>query len=233
MARKPRVGLPGIPQHVVQRGNNKQACFYNEADYYYFLTVLYDGLENNGCQLHAYVLMTNHVHILVTPASKDGVSSMMMDVGRKYVRYFNDTYGRTGTLWEGRFKSSLVDSERYCLACYRYIELNPVAAKMVPLPEDYPWSSFHTNALGEPSDLVSPHATWLSLGGNDEARQNAYRELCREKLATEDIEAFRFGARKQLPVGSPDFKAKIESALSVRLGTGKRGRPTCLGSGSF
>ena len=225
MSRKQRITLPGVPQHVVQRGNNKQACFFNEADYYFFLAALYDGLENNACQLHAFILMTNHVHLLVTPTTKDGVSLLMRDLGRKYVRYINDTYGRTGTLWEGRFKSSMVDSERYCLACYRYIELNPVVAKMVPVPEDYPWSSFHTNALGETSDLIFPHATWLSLGETDEERQKAYRELCEEKLSADDVEALRYGTRKQLPVGSPEFKANIESTLSVKLGTGKRGRP--------
>lgn len=225
MARKSRIGLPGVPQHVVQRGNNKQACFFNEADYFYFLDTLYQCLEDNGCLLHAYILMSNHVHLLVTPETTAGISMLMRDIGRKYVRYFNDTYGRTGTLWEGRFKSSLVDSERYCLSCYRYIELNPVAAKMVLVPEDYPWSSYHTNALGEDSDLVTPHATWLSLGKNDDCRQMAYRELFKVRLSTEDIEALRFGVSKQLPVGSVEFKAKIESAISVRLGTGKRGRP--------
>lgn len=224
MTRKQRIGLPGVPQHVVQRGNNKQACFFNEADYYFFLATLYESLENNGCLMHAYVLMTNHVHLLATPNTTDGISLVMRDLGRKYVRYFNDTYGRTGTLWEGRFKSSMVDSERYCLSCYRYIELNPVAAKMVLAPEDYPWSSYHTNALGQTSDLLAPHATWLSLGNNDTGRQKAYRKLFDEKLTTEDIEALRYGARKQLPVGSVEFKEKIESALSVRLGTGKRGR---------
>ena len=228
MVRKPRIGMPGVPQHVVQRGNNKQFCFYNEADYYFFLTVLYEALEKNACRLHAFVLMTNHVHFLVTPSTKDGTSGLMRDLGRKYVRYFNDTYGRTGTLWEGRFKSSLVDTERYCLACYRYIELNPVAASMVPVPERYPWSSYHTNALGETSKLLTPHSTWLSLGSTDDARQRIYRELFKEKLPAEDIEALRYGLSKQLPVGSLEFKAKIESELSIVLGTGKRGRPTFL-----
>ncbi len=216
--------MPGIPQHIVQRGNNKQACFFNESDYYFFMQTLFESLQKNECHLHAYVLMTNHVHLLVTPTEQHGISLLMRDIGRKYVRFINDTYGRTGTLWEGRFKSSMVDSERYCLACYRYIELNPVTAKMVRDPKDYPWSSFHTNALGLPSDLITPHATWLSLGGDDASRQAAYFELFSETLNRQDVEALRYGARKQLPVGSPEFKAKIESALSIKLGTGKRGK---------
>jgi len=225
MVRATRIGLPGIPQHIVQRGNNKQACFFNESDYYYFIETLFESLKKNECQLHAYVLMTNHVHLLVTPTEPQGTSSLMKDLGRKYVRVINDTYGRTGTLWEGRFKSSMVDSERYCLACCRYIELNPVTAKMVGDPRDYPWSSFHTNALGLTSDLITPHPMWTALGSNDSERQAAYLELFSTALDRRDVEALRYGSRKQLPVGSAEFKASIESALSIKLGTGKRGNP--------
>ena len=225
MSRKQRIGIPGVPQHVVQRGNNKQACFFGEADYHYFLAILYDCLEKNKCVMHAYVLMTNHVHLLITSSTRDGVSLLMRDLGRRYVRYFNDTHDRTGTLWEGRFKSSLVDSERYCLSCYRYIELNPVSAKLVSEPEDYPWSSYHVNALGKTCEPIYPHSTWLALGEDDIRRQQAYRELFKEKLSLEDIEALRFGAKKQLPVGSAKFKARVESAMSVTLGSGKCGRP--------
>jgi len=224
MARKTRIDLPGVPQHVIQRGNNRQACFFNEGDYYFFLDTLYESLEKNECKLHAFVLMTNHVHFLVSPKERGGVSGLMMDLGRKYVRFINDTYARSGTLWEGRFKSSLVDSERYCLACYRYIELNPVVAKMVSAPGDYPWSSFHANALGKASDLIKPHQVWNELGEDAYTRQMAYHALFDRALNSQEIEAIKYGARKELPVGSPEFKEKIEKSLSIKLGTGKRGR---------
>jgi putative transposase len=224
MVRKTRIGLPGVPQHVIQRGNNKQACFFYKADYCYFLKLLHKSLEKNSCDLHAFVLMTNHVHFLVTPESSDGVSAMMMDLGRQYVRYVNDTYGRSGTLWEGRFKSSLIDSDRYCLACYRYIELNPVAAKLVSRPGDYRWSSFHANALGKTSDLINSHQVWKDLGSDTASRQKAYLALFDSALDPKDIEAIKYGARKELPVGSQQFKVRIEKSLSIKLGTGKRGR---------
>jgi len=223
MVRAARIGLPGIPQHIVQRGNNKQACFFSESDYFFFMEALFESLKKNECHLHAYVLMTNHVHLLVTPSAPQGTSLMMMDLGRKYVRFINDTYGRTGTLWEGRFKSSMVDTERYCLACYRYIELNPVTSRMVRDPGDYPWSSFHTNALGLTSDLITPHPMWTALGNTESERQAAYLKLFSETLDRRDVEALRYGSRKQLPVGSAEFKASIENALSIKLGTGKRG----------
>ena len=224
MARTKRIGPPGVPQHITQRGNNRQACFFNESDYYFFLDTLHESLNRNRCCLHAFVMMTNHVHLLVTPRALHGTSLLMRDIGRKYVRYFNDTYGRSGTLWEGRFKSSLVDSERYCLACYRYIELNPVSAKMVVAPADYPWSSFHTNALGNTSDLIHPHPAWNALGQDSATRQKNYLALFDQALDPEDVEAIRFGARKELPVGSSEFKARIENMLKIKLGTGKRGR---------
>jgi len=225
MARKPRIGLPGVPQHVVQRGNNRQPCFHNEHDYFRFLEILHLALDSNACEMHAFVLMTNHVHLLITPARKDGVTGMMCDLGRSYVRHFNDSYRRTGTLWEGRFKSSLIDSERYLLACYRYIEMNPVRARMVADPADYPWSSYHANALGRESDLITPHPAWIALGANDEHRRRAYQRLFAEPMSAEDLEAIRYGLKKCLPVGGATFKQEVEQAAGVRLGTGKRGRP--------
>lgn len=225
MARKPRIGLPGVPQHVVQRGNNRQPCFHNEHDYCRFLEILHAALEANACALHAFVLMTNHAHLLMTPDAADGVTWLMRDLGRSYVRYFNNTYRRTGTLWEGRFRSSLIDSERYLLACYRYIEMNPVRAKMVADPAEYPWTSYHVNALGNASDLITPHAQWKALGADDELRRQAYRRLFAETMSEENLEAIRYGLRKCLPVGGVAFKSEIEQAAGIRLGTGKRGRP--------
>jgi putative transposase len=142
MPRPVRLNLPDIPQHITQRGNNRQACFYSNEDYRLYLDLLHEACRNHDCSLHAYVLMTNHVHLLMTPSTPEGVSMVIRDLGRDYVRTINKTYRRSGTLWEGRFKSSLVDKARYCLTCYRYIELNPVRAGMANHPADYPWSSF-------------------------------------------------------------------------------------------
>lgn len=148
MARQPRFDLPGVPQHIVQRGNDRQPRFADTAGYLRYRQELGEAARKHGCTLHAYVLMTNHVHLLATPAEPGGISRMMQAIGRRYVAAFNARYRRTDTLWEGRFKSALVDSERYVLACYRYIELNPVRAGMVAAPGDYRWSSYHANADG-------------------------------------------------------------------------------------
>ncbi|GAA3565824.1 hypothetical protein GCM10022265_14800 [Marinobacter xestospongiae] len=144
--------LPGVPAHVVQRGHNRDACFFAEDDFRFYRQVLAEGLKRNGAELHAYCLMTNHVHLLITPQHADSISRLMQHVGRQYVQYINKNYRRSGTLWEGRHKGSLVDAENYLLSCYRYIELNPVTAGMVDQPEQYPWSSFRRNALGEPNE---------------------------------------------------------------------------------
>jgi len=164
MPRMSRLALPGVPLHLVQRGNNRQACFFHEADYSFYLQSLFACAARYHVAVHAYVLMTNHVHILATPADKSGVSRMMQLLGAIYVTNINATYRRTGSLWEGRFKSSLVDSGSYCLACYRYIELNPVRAGMVLRPGDYRWSSYGVNACGHASAGIEPHEQWRALG---------------------------------------------------------------------
>jgi len=224
MARTQRLNLPGVPQHVVQRGNNRQACFFNDSDCVFYLKTLLEACQKHQCALHAFVLMTNHAHLLITPQEGDGVSRLMMDLGRTYVRYVNNIYHRTGTLWEGRFKSSMVDSTRYLIACYRYIELNPVRANMVRLPAEYAWSSYHANALGEQCELITPHERWLALGRNDKDRRRAYLDLFTESLDPKSVEDIRFGVSKGLPVGGQNFKRMIETKLQIRLGTGKRGR---------
>jgi len=225
MPRPLRLNLAGVPQHVTQRGNNRQACFFRASDYRLYLGLLQIACQKHDCQLHAFVLMTNHVHLLLTPSTPDGVSLLIRDLGRDYVRSINKAYCRTGTMWEGRFKSSLVDEEAYCLACYRYIEMNPVRARMVEHPSDYAWSSHQFNALGKPVDFLTPHAAWLALGGTDEDRQHAYRNLFKHPLEELQIESLRYGLRKCLPTGSDRFKRQIEQALSVTLGDGKIGRP--------
>jgi len=157
MPRKPRFYLPGMPVHAIQRGNNRQAVFFGDEDYRAYLSWLKLAGEKYDCHIHAYVLMTNHVHLLVTPGHRDSLGGLFQFVGRHYVAYINNRYERTGTLWEGRYKASLVEEERYLLTCYRYIELNPVRAGMVRLPEHYEWSSYQFNALGESNPLLKPH----------------------------------------------------------------------------
>ncbi len=151
MPRKARFNLLGVPQHVIQRGNNREPCFFSEADYIRYLEDLQTAADKHECHIHAYILMTNHVHILVTPFKDMGISLMMQSLGRCYVKYINHAYQRTGTLWEGRYKASLVDSERYLLTCMQYIESNPVRASMVEHPGDYRWSSYSYNAYGRTS----------------------------------------------------------------------------------
>ena len=164
MARLPRLYLPGCAQHVIQRGNNREACFYNETDYKAYLSFLKDAAVKYQVAIHAFVLMTNHVHLLVTPENEHSVSRMMQAQGRKYVQYFNYTYGRSGTLWEGRYKSTVVDADNYLLTVYRYIELNPVRAEMVNHAADYPWPSYRGNAMGKPIQLLTPHVLYHQLG---------------------------------------------------------------------
>ncbi|WP_228766890.1 transposase [Thiomicrorhabdus heinhorstiae] len=154
MARLPHFTILGQPQHVIVRGNNREPIFYADADYLFYLEKLQQACEKHHCDLHAYVLMTNHVHLLITPNTENGISKAMQMIGRYYVQYFNHTYQRTGTLWEGRYKATLIDSEAYALSCYRYIELNPVRADMVSHPAEYPWSSYRYNALGEKYKLI-------------------------------------------------------------------------------
>ncbi len=164
MPRLPRFDLVGQPQHVIVRGNNREAIFCADEDYHFYLAKLNLACEKHQCDLHAYVLMINHVYILITPHKKDGISKAMEMIGRYYVQYFNHSYKRTGTLWEGRYKATLIDSEHYALTCYRYIELNPVRAKMMDDPADYPWSSYRANGLEESSDLIVQHSFYKSLG---------------------------------------------------------------------
>jgi putative transposase len=191
LPRRARIQLAGVPVHVIQRGNNRSACFYAEDDYRFYLRQLADACREEGAELHAYVLMTSHVHLLMTAQQADGASRVMKRLGQKYVQYVNRTYGRSGTLWEGRFRSCLVGEEAYLLGCYRYIELNPVRAGMVPHPADYPWSSYVCNAQGEPNPLVLSHAFYLALGKDGRRRQAAYRALFRCHLEPGLIDEIR------------------------------------------
>ena len=164
MARLPRCVVPGVPQHVIQRGNNRGCIFHNVKDYLFYLEKLLYASQENECKIHSYVLMTNHTHLLVTPAHENIISRMQQAIGRYYVQYFNHHYCRTGTLWEGRYKATLVDEKNYLFACMRYIEMNPVRARMVKNPTEYRWSSYHFNALGKTDLLITPHEEYLLLG---------------------------------------------------------------------
>lgn len=225
MARQPRIDLPGIPQHIVQRGNDRQPCFFTEQDYQRYLMDLREICSREGCQIHAYVLMTNHVHLLATPSLPGQIARIMQSLGRRYVRYINDQYRRSGTLWEGRYKSCLVDSDSYLLRCYRYIELNPVRACMVATPAEYRWSSYRSNAEGTQSILLRPHANYLALGGSQEERCVAYRALVAEALSEDDLEAIRGHVQRQHALGSHRFRDAIEAQLARRVGPAKMGRP--------
>lgn len=224
MARLPRLDLPGIPQHVIQRGNDRQPCFAADEDYLQYRQALGEAAKRFGCAIHAYVLMANHVHLLVTPPEAGAVSRMMQALGRRYVACFNARYRRTGTLWEGRFKAGLVDSEGYVLTCYRYIELNPVRAGMVAFPGEYRWSSHARNAYGTHDPRITPHQNYQVLG-HGEAGQMAYRALFAEVIREQDLGAIRMHAQQQRAWGSDRFRAQVETLTARSASVRPRGRP--------
>lgn len=214
MARLPRFILPGQPQHVIQRGNNRQNIFRAKGDYQYYLEKLTDAAEKHNCHIHAYVLMTNHVHLLMTPQTEHGIGKMMQMIGRYYVQYFNNKYKRTGTLWEGRYKATLIDTEDYLLTCMRYIEQNPVRAKgMVSHPSDYLWSSYPFNALGQKDALIAPHLEYKRLGKTEKERQLAYQHLFRARIPEITLNAIRDATNKAWVLGSSRFKKRMSKKL--------------------
>jgi putative transposase len=218
MPRKPRFNLIGIPQHLPLLCIH---CFYAEEDYRRYLDDSQECADKFECRIHAYVLMTNHVHLLVTPMAEYGISQMMQALGRRYVYYVNKTYKRTGTLWEGRYKSSLIDSDCYLLTCMRYIELNLVRANMVNHPGEYKWCSYNTNAQGRADALVAPHPIYLELGANTDLRHTAYRELFRHDMLHE----IRESLNHELVLGRSYFKDKIEEITARQTRLGVPGRP--------
>lgn len=224
MPRIARIAVPGVALHVVQRGNNRQAAFFRETDYVAYLDLLFRSAAHYDVSVHAFVCMTNHVHILLTPWANTSASRMMQKLGASYAAGINAVYERTGSLWEGRFKSSLVDSERYVLACYRYIELNPVRAGMVRHPADYRWSSYRHHALEFSEYPVRPHSEWLALGAHPEARRERYAELVEQGMTDGELETFRRSVRNGLPTGSERFTAAVGQALARQIGDGRRGR---------
>lgn len=225
MPRRARLAVAGIPWHIVQRGNNRSACFFRDEDYRYYLDTLAQQAQKHECAIHAYVLMTNHMHILLTPGEEDGASRLMKDLGQRYTQYVNRRYRRSGTLWEGRFHSCLTWEDRYVLACYRYIEMNPVRAKMVENPAAYPWSSFGTNALGYYSEMISAHGAYLALGSDAEVRRSAYRGLLDDATEGELTEDIRTATHGNYALGSRKFQEQIEQMLARRASPGQPGRP--------
>ncbi|HEC73676.1 MAG TPA: transposase [Methylophaga aminisulfidivorans] len=229
MPRRARVYIPEHPYHLVQRGNNRDACFFDPENYQYYLELLTDKMPRYGVALHAYVLMTNHIHLLLTPSEPDSISRLMKVVGSRYAYYINKTYRRSGTVWEGRHKSSLIDADNYLLKCYRYIEMNPVEAKMVKRPEEYKWSSYCVNAWGKGYEQVTPHYLYGALGATLEERSYRYRELFKINLDDKDIHVIRNAAHYCQPTGDSYFKESIERQIGRKLGYAKRGRPTQSG----
>jgi putative transposase len=221
MPRLPRFDIAGVPQHVLQRGRGGDACFFSHDDYHCYLAQLLHASQRWQCAVHAYVLMPNHVHILVTPSRLGALAGMMQSIGRNYVNYVNMTYRRAGTLWEGRYKSCLVDAEHYLLTCYRYIELNPVRAGFAGEPSAYPWSSYRCNALGDIDALIEPHAQYLSLGWDEEERLQAYRHLFANDISGAGLAEIRTYVQQQRVLGAPAFQMQVEA----RLGRYAKARP--------
>ncbi len=223
MARLPRFSLPGQPQHVIVRGNNRAEIFRADADYRFYLEKLQLACEKHACRLHAYVLMTNHVHLLINPQEAQSIGKAMQLLGRYYVQYYNYNYQRTGTLWEGRHKATLIDSEAYLLTCMRYIELNPVRAGMVTHPSEYPWSSYQCNALGQPNELITPHLEYARLGKTNEEQQAAYRQLFKHRIPEGSLDEIREATNKAWALGSDRFKQRIQKQLERRVEPNARG----------
>jgi putative transposase len=216
MARLPRFVIPGQPQHVIIRGNNRQPIFCDDSDYRFLLEKMSQACEKHDCEIHAYVLMTNHIHLLITPQTEQSIGKAIQSVGRYYVQYFNYMYRRTGTLWEGRYRATLIDSDQYLLLCSRYIELNPVRANMVAHPSEYPWSSYRFNALGQNDDCVTADLLYLQLGETLAQRLAAYRALFKSRISDKTLDEIRACTNKAWVLGNDRFREKIELQLNRR-----------------
>jgi putative transposase len=225
MARKPRLVVAGMPHHVVQRGNNKDRIFFSSADYKFFLDVLLEAKTRYPCRIYSYCLMINHFHLLISPEKNENISLLMKLLGAKYVRYINKAYGRTGTLWEGRFKCSLVQEELYFLSCLRYIEMNPLRAGMVNSPEMYRWSSFRFRGFGEKSPFLDLDPWYNSLAEQAQERQFAYRKFFQDSASEKASESIRGMIRKGSVVGNREFEQEIETITGRKVHVRPPGRP--------
>lgn len=222
----PRLDIAGIPQHIIQRGVDRQPCFHLASNYWRYLEDLGIASKRHGCQVHAYVLMTNHVHLLVTPQSTGAAGRMMQQLGRRYVKYYNRCRDRTGTLWEGRYRSCLVDTDDYLLRCQRYIELNPVRAAIVDSPGSYRWSSYRHHAWGEPDPVVESHGQYFSLGLEAALRREAYVALVREGVPDGQVDELRRYTQQGRAWGTQAFQQRIACALGRNARLTHRGRPS-------
>ena len=225
MARLPRLSIPGLAHHIVQRGNDRQAIFHDSADYGFMLALLAENCRRFGVAVHGYVFMTNHFHLLATPATADGIPLLMQALGRRYVRHFNQRQGRSGTLWEGRYRSTLLEADSYLLACMAYMDLNPVRAGLVALPVDYVWSS-HSHYAGVRTDsLISPHRLYWGLGNTPFAREVAYSRLVEAGVSAELQQALTDSVLTGWPLGSMDYVNELRQRAGRRVEKGKAGRP--------
>ncbi|MDH3690645.1 MAG: transposase [Gammaproteobacteria bacterium] len=223
MARLPRYILPGLPHHLIQRGNNRGVIFFADLDYRFYLECVHLASERHHVAIHAYVLMTNHAHLVVTPERGQSLSKMMHLIGLRYAQYINLNYQRTGTLWEGRYKATPIDTEPYLLTCYRYVESNPIRANMVGDPGDYRWSSYAHHALGRCNPLIRDHDLYLALGKTTEARCRVYRALFRNSLSIETTNAIRDATNGGWALGNDRFREEIEQAAKRRTSRLSRG----------
>ena len=221
----PRLRFADIPMHIIQRGVNRAPCFIHRANYWKYLDELQLAARETGCAVHAYVLMTNHVHLLVTPPDETAASRMMQRLGTRYVRYFNAAHERTGTLWEGRFRSCLVSTDDYFLACQRYIELNPVRAGMVASPGEHRWSSYPANAQGRIDPLVTPHPLYLGLASDDATRWKAYAALVASGISDSQRDQITRHTQQGRALGPPAFQRWIRRTLGQETRVRPRGRP--------
>ena len=225
MPRRTRISLAGLPLHLIQRGNNRGDCFFAVEDYRAYLHWLGRYAAVFGARLHAYVLMTNHVHLLLTPERPERASRLMQALGRRYVRYVNEKYGRSGTLWEGRFRACGVHAEEYLMACMRYIELNPVRAGLAGSAELYRWSSHRRNALGIDDPLLVEHPLYSALGRDATERRKEYRALFGTQLDEATLEGIRAATNKGHLLATEGVRNRAEAKLGRPLGPAPRGRP--------
>ncbi len=225
MARLPRLIVPHQPHHVIQAGSNQQVIFRDDEDYRSFLQWLREASKACKVAIHAYVLMPDHLHLLATPSNEDGLAQMMQRVGRYYVPYYNKKYGRSGSLWQGRFKTSLVEAQRYFLVCSRFIELNPVRSGVMSNPLDYPWSSYAHHAGARPDALITDHAEYWALGNTPFQREAAYIELAERALTNADLSTLNATLLKGWPLGSDSFKLELQNKAKRQVLPAKRGRP--------
>jgi putative transposase len=225
MPRKPRFCLSGSPVHIVQRGHSREPVFFEDGDYRAYLNWLEEAAARYDCAIHAYVLMTNHIHLLATPKDQNGISRMMQFIGRRYVPYINHNYGTSGSLWEGRYKASLISDEQYLFTCMRYIELNPIRADMVNSPGHYRWSSYRYNAQGKEDPVVTEQPLYTRLGKTRAGRRDAYKALFKGHIEEDQLKAIRAAWQTGTPLGNEYFREKVERKLNTKVGQDRRGRP--------